>query len=117
MGLIELVRANEGVRQLPSTAEFMRIVNCLHNAAHGVDVLQNDAYRAAEISKRFLPTFSSIERPDPVMRLGNCICGRGGPIDHADHLHLLPPAQNERHRKRIGDLEASDPQCVPSLEG
>ncbi len=54
IGLNELVKANEDVRQFPSTAEFMQIVNSLHDAAHGVDVSQDEANHATQISTRFL---------------------------------------------------------------
>jgi hypothetical protein len=54
MGLNELIRASEGVRQLPSTAKFMRIVDVLHKAAHGVEVPRDDADTATEISQLFL---------------------------------------------------------------
>lgn len=54
MGLSELVRANKDVRKLPSTADFMRAVNSLNNAAHGIDVPQGEADRATRISTQFL---------------------------------------------------------------
>lgn len=54
MGLSELVRANKDVRKLPSTADFMRAVNSLNNAAHGIDVPQDEADRATRISTQFL---------------------------------------------------------------
>ncbi|WP_121120189.1 PDDEXK nuclease domain-containing protein [Croceibacterium ferulae] len=54
MSLNELIRTNEDVRQLPTTAEFMRIVNSLQNAAHGIDVPQDEADQATKISKSFL---------------------------------------------------------------
>lgn len=54
MGLNELVRASEGIRQLPSTAEFMRIVDVLHKAAHGVEVPRDAADHATAISQLFL---------------------------------------------------------------
>jgi len=54
MGLKELLRASEGVRQLRSTAKFMKIVDVLHRAAHGVEVPRDDADHATEISQLFL---------------------------------------------------------------
>lgn len=54
MGLKELVRDNEEVRQVPSTTEFMQILNSLHNAAHGVDVPQDEVDHATRVSARFL---------------------------------------------------------------
>lgn len=52
--LAELIRMNEGLRDLPSTRDFLRIVNNLHHAAHGVDVPESEAATAMEVATRFL---------------------------------------------------------------
>lgn len=83
ISLDELIRANEDVRQFPSTTEFMRIVNTLHNAAHGIDVPQAEADQAKTISKSFLldlrdyqappemPSYRSLLKPKAVPQLSS----------------------------------------------
>ncbi len=52
--LSEMVRLNEGVRDLPSTKDFIGIVNSLNKAAHGIDIPAEEAERASATANRFL---------------------------------------------------------------
>lgn len=54
LALAELVRSNEILRDLPSTRDFLRVVNNLHRAAHGIDVPTDEAALTMEVATRFL---------------------------------------------------------------
>jgi hypothetical protein len=54
LALGELIRAHGELHTLPSIQAFLRIVNSLHHAAHGVDIPEDQAEEAAEIATRFL---------------------------------------------------------------
>jgi len=54
LALHDLIRANGDLLNLSSTRDFLRIVNNLHHAAHGVDVPESEAAITVEVATRFL---------------------------------------------------------------